>query len=126
MAGYDTLCGERGASLSGGQKQRIAIARALFCKPRVLLLDEATSALDTESERLVQEAIDRVSSGRTVLVIAHRLSTIRDADNIAVVSAGKIVDAAPHDELLARCEEYRQLVHRQMGAASSEMKAIHG
>ena len=74
----------------------------------------------------MQEAIDRVTSGRTVLIIAHRLSTIRDANNIAVVSGGKIIDAAPHDELLVRCDEYRQLVHRQMGAASSEMKAIHG
>eukprot|EP00929_Paragymnodinium_shiwhaense_P030710 TRINITY_DN17358_c0_g1_i1.p1 TRINITY_DN17358_c0_g1~~TRINITY_DN17358_c0_g1_i1.p1 ORF type:complete len:663 (-),score=138.46 TRINITY_DN17358_c0_g1_i1:364-2352(-) len=112
--GYKTLVGERGVKLSGGQKQRIAIARALLAQPRVLLLDEATSALDTESERLVQEAIDRVTSGRTVLVIAHRLSTVRNADQIAVVSEGRVVDAEKHDVLLERCDAYKMLVKRQV------------
>ena len=113
-AGYETLCGERGTSLSGGQKQRIAIARALFTKPRVLLLDEATSALDTESERLVQEAIERATSGRTVVVVAHRLSTVRDADQIVVLSKGAAVGAGTHEELLATCEDYQILVKRQV------------
>eukprot|EP00961_Rhodomonas_salina_P200636 2706657-Rhodomonas_salina.2 len=110
---YHTLVGERGVKLSGGQKQRIAIARALILSPRILLLDEATSALDAESERLVQEAIDRTMVGRTVLVVAHRLSTVRDAHQIAVSSEGSVVDVGSHQELLARCEQYQTLVKRQ-------------
>jgi len=113
--GYLTLVGERGVRLSGGQKQRIAIARALILQPKILLLDEATSALDTESEQLVQEAIDRVMVGRTVLVVAHRLSTVVDADQIAMCVAGSVLDSGRHAELLERCPEYANLVKRQLG-----------
>ena len=118
--GYDTLVGERGVRLSGGQKQRIAIARALLTEPRVLLLDEATSALDSESEALVQDAIERASSGRTVMVVAHRLSTVIDAHQIALVGRGGVVDAGTHEAMLQRCEPYLALVKRQLGGGASE------
>ncbi|GJM96658.1 hypothetical protein PR202_ga13520 [Eleusine coracana subsp. coracana] len=111
---YKTVVGERGIRLSGGQKQRIAIARALLMNPRVLLLDEATSALDAESEYLVQDAMDSLMKGRTVLVIAHRLSTVKSADTVAVVSDGQIVERGTHDELLSRDGIYTALVKRQL------------
>ena len=107
--GYDTMLGERGTRLSGGQRQRIAIARALLRDPPILILDEATSALDTESERLVQQAIERLMRERTVLVIAHRLATVRDADEIVVLDAGKVVQRGSHEELLSAGGLYRRL-----------------
>nr|XP_016469079.1 PREDICTED: ABC transporter B family member 28-like [Nicotiana tabacum] len=111
--GYDTLVGERGGLLSGGQRQRIAIARALLKNAPILILDEATSALDTVSERLVQEALDRLMKGRTTLVIAHRLSTVQNADQIALCSDGKIVELGTHFELLERKGQYASLVDTQ-------------
>jgi ATP-binding cassette, subfamily B, bacterial MsbA len=111
--GYDTNIGESGVLLSGGQRQRIAIARALFKDPPILILDEATSALDTESERLVQGALEHLMQGRTTLVIAHRLSTIRSADKIVVLDAGEIAEVGTHEELLARRGVYRKLYDLQ-------------
>ena len=112
--GYDTFLGERGVRLSGGQRQRIAIARAILADPRILLLDEATSALDSESERLVNEALERLMEGRTSLVIAHRLSTVRHAARILVFNHGKIVESGTHDELITHDGTYRLLVETQL------------
>ncbi|XP_023369667.1 ATP-binding cassette sub-family B member 10, mitochondrial [Otolemur garnettii] len=112
--GFDTVVGEKGILLSGGQKQRIAIARALLKNPKILLLDEATSALDAENEHLVQEALDRLMEGRTVLVIAHRLSTIKNANMVAVLNQGKITEYGKHEELLSKPDGiYRKLMNKQ-------------
>ena len=107
--GYQTNIGDRGGKLSGGQRQRISIARAILKNPPVLILDEATSALDTESEKIVQEALDRLTSTRTTIAIAHRLSTIRNADEICVMHEGRIVERGRHDELIALNGYYRKL-----------------
>jgi subfamily B ATP-binding cassette protein MsbA len=111
--GYETLVGERGIKLSGGQRQRVAIARALLKDPAVLILDEATSSLDTESERLVEEALERLLKGRTTLIIAHRLSTVRRADRLCVLERGRLVEEGSHDDLLARGGLYARLYQRQ-------------
>lgn len=112
--GFNTVVGEKGVLLSGGQKQRIAIARALLKNPKILLLDEATSALDAENEHLVQEALDRLMDGRTVLVIAHRLSTIKNANMVAVLDQGKITEYGKHEELLSKPNGiYRKLMNKQ-------------
>lgn len=112
--GYDTTVGPRGTKLSGGQRQRIAIARAVLADPRILLLDEATSALDSESERLVNEALEKLMQGRTSLVIAHRLSTVRHADRILVFNQGRIAESGTHDELIEKGGTYRYLVETQL------------
>ncbi|KAH8487143.1 hypothetical protein H0E87_025933 [Populus deltoides] len=118
---YQTFVGERGLRLSGGQKQRVAIARAILMNPRILLLDEATSALDAESEYLVQDAMDSLMKGRTVLVIAHRLSTVQSADIVAVVSDGQIVERGTHEELLSKDGVYTALVKRQLQGPKTEV-----
>lgn len=111
--GYDTKIGERGITLSGGQRQRMAIARAILKNPRILILDEATSALDTESEEVVQEALDKLMIGRTSFVIAHRLSTIVHADKIVVLDNGRVQEMGTHDELMQTGGLYSHLYNIQ-------------
>jgi len=117
--GYDTYIGDRGLKLSGGQRQRLTIARAVLKNPAILILDEATSALDTESERLVQDAINNMMENRTSIVIAHRLSTIRHADEIIVLQKGAIVERGNHDTLLQKQGYYYRLVQMQNGPLST-------
>jgi ATP-binding cassette subfamily B (MDR/TAP) protein 1 len=118
--GYDTVVGDRGIQLSGGQKQRVAIARAIIKAPRILLLDEATSALDAESERVVQDALEKVMVNRTTVIVAHRLSTIKNADVIAVVKNGVIAEKGKHDTLMNINDGvYASLVSLHTSASSS-------
>ena len=124
--GFDTVVGELGVTLSGGQRQRIAIARALLKNAPILILDEATSALDSDSERLVQDAIDQLMAGRTTLVIAHRLATVRRAHRIAVLDAGRIVELGTHDELLRRAGIYRRLWEQQALAGPAPQQTQPG
>lgn len=111
--GYDTNIGDRGAKLSGGQRQRLSIARAILKNPDILILDEATSALDTQSEKVVQEALNSLLKGRTSLVVAHRLSTIQNADKIIVVDDGEIIETGSHEELIAKNGAYKKLIDIQ-------------
>ncbi|HEY5788920.1 MAG TPA: ABC transporter ATP-binding protein, partial [Microlunatus sp.] len=124
--GYDTVAGERGYRLSGGEKQRLAIARVLLMNPRVLILDEATSALDTETERLVQQALERATQGRTTIAIAHRLSTIRNADVIFGLEDGELVERGTHAELLARGGLYARLYNEQFDGGRVEGRFADG
>jgi ABC-type transport system involved in Fe-S cluster assembly fused permease/ATPase subunit len=119
-AGYETMVGERGLKLSGGEKQRVAIARALLKDPRILIFDEATSALDSKAEKAIQAELERISKGRTTLVIAHRLSTVMDADQILVLTQGRIVERGSHRELLAAGGEYARMWALQQQAAAAE------
>jgi ATP-binding cassette subfamily B protein len=127
--GYETPVGERGATLSGGQKQRVAIARALLMNPRILILDDSTSSVDTQTEYLIQKALDRLMEGRTTFVIAHRLSTVKRADLILVMEEGRIVESGTHHQLLAQGGPYRQIYELQLRDQEQfreEMDALNG
>jgi ABC-type multidrug transport system fused ATPase/permease subunit len=129
--GYDTIVGERGVTLSGGQRQRVAIARALLMNPRILILDDSTSSVDTQTEKLLQAALDTLMEGRTTFVIAHRLSTVRRADIILVMDKGEVVERGAHQELLARGGLYKeihdlQLVDHARFAEEAELFSLTG
>jgi subfamily B ATP-binding cassette protein MsbA len=120
---YDTIIGERGVKLSGGQRQRVSIARAVLANPRILILDEATSSLDSESEGFIQEGLRYLMKGRTTFVIAHRLSTVRQADQILVVEAGKILERGTHQSLYQQQGRYYELYTKQHGLESNLLLA---
>jgi ATP-binding cassette subfamily B protein len=125
--GYDTIVGERGVTLSGGQRQRVAIARALLMNPRILILDDSTSSVDTQTEKLIQAALDTLMEGRTTFVIAHRLSTVRRADLILVMDQGRIVERGTHEQLLARAGLYKEIYDLQLvdhAKFAEEMEAV--
>jgi ATP-binding cassette subfamily B protein len=129
--GYETIVGERGVTLSGGQRQRVAIARALLMNPRILILDDSTSSVDTQTEKLLQAALDTLMEGRTTFVIAHRLSTVRRADMILVMDKGQIVERGTHDKLLAHGGLYKeihdlQLVDHAKFAEETELLSLTG
>jgi subfamily B ATP-binding cassette protein HlyB/CyaB len=113
--GYDTIVGERGATLSGGQRQRIAIARALVTNPRIVIFDEATSQLDYESERVIQQNMERIAMGRTVIIIAYRLSTVRRCDRILTIERGRLIEDGSHDQLIRTGGRYASLHRLQSG-----------
>jgi ATP-binding cassette subfamily B protein len=121
--GYDTMVGERGYRFSGGEKQRMAIARTILRNPPVLVLDEATSSLDTQTERLVQEALERLAEGRTTIAIAHRLSTVRDADQIVVLDRGRVVELGTYGELVTLRGRFAELAARDDAAPDAEPAA---
>ena len=118
--GYDSMLGERGVGLSGGERQRISIARAVLKNPSILVFDEATASVDSETESQIQEAIERLISGRTTLMIAHRLSTLRKANKIVVVDKGRIIECGTHDELMAKKGKFYRLI--QIQSMSEEIK----
>jgi ATP-binding cassette subfamily B protein len=120
---YDTVLEEDGANLSGGQRQRLALARALVTRPRILILDEATSALDPESEAIIRANFPRIAAGRTVLNVSHRLANLVAMDAVLVLDEGRMVDFAPHGELMRRCELYRTLWESQTGGAPAAVRA---
>ena len=122
--GYDTLVGERGVTLSGGQRQRIGIARALVRNSPILILDEPTSSLDSESEKIVLDALEKLMTGRTVIIIAHRLNTIGNADQIVVLNRGCIEEKGTHDELMKKGQIYAELYHMQTWAEHSIQKTV--
>ena len=124
--GYNTIVGERGIKLSGGQRQRIAIARAILKDPVILILDEATSSLDSESEQLVQDALENLMKGRTSFVIAHRLSTIRNADKIIVIDKGIVVETGSHSQLMSHNGLYRKLNEMQFEFAEITQSPVIG